>query len=343
MKILRLLLASLAFTAAAKAGVTRGEIAGAKYMIAAPEPWQGKLLLMAHGTRPEDLPLDGDFDLKNRLSEELLAQGWCVAATSYRRNGWIVEDAITDLKNLRDQVVKEHGKVDRCVVLGSSMGGLIATLIAEGALEGADGVVAIGAYLGEAEGEDFYKALSFRPKVPVLYLTNETELEHPQHYRKQAGPEMTALWEIKRPGHCNVSPTEQLAGVLALDAWIDGKEMVKERDGTIPPPARESTAKKDGSGLTGQITKVAESWGNLSTDLVAEDLKALGLKLGDKAELKGPKGTLEVTLARHWSEAERGKAVVYLSPEGWLGVAINGGRASEALGVKSGDALGLGK
>jgi hypothetical protein len=319
------------------AEVTRGEIEGAKYMIATPEKWQGKLVLIAHGYRPEGQPLDGNFEVANRFGEGLLEKGWAIAGTSYRRNGWIVEDAILDLKALRDLVVKEHGKVERCIVIGSSMGGLIGTLIAEGAMDGVDGGVLIGAYLGDRETEGFYKTLSYRPKIPVLHLTNETELEHPRHYRKEAGGEKTALWEIKRPGHCNVADIERLNGVLAVNDWIDGKAIEKERDGTVPPPVRASTARKAGEGLVGKVTLVSESWGNVSTDLVAKDFEALGLKPGKTAVLQHGGKKVEASVVRYWSEAAEGKAGVYVTAAGWVAIVINGGNAAEALGVTAGE------
>ena len=322
-----------------RAEVTRGEIEGAKYMVATPEKWAGKLVLVAHGYRREGQPLDGDFDVRNRFTGGLIEKGWTIAGTSYRRNGWIVEDAILDLKALRDHVAKQYGKVERCIVIGSSMGGLIGTLIAEGAMEGVDGVVLIGAYLGEPDREEghYYPALNFRPKVPVLHLTNETELEHPRHYREEAGAKMTALWEIKRPGHCNVSDIEELNGVLAVNDWIDGKVIEKEKDGTVAPPARGSTARKDGEGLLGRVTLVSESWGNVSTDLVAKDFETLGLKPGETAVLQHGEKQVEASVVRYWSEAAEGKAGVYVTAAGWVAIVVNGGNAAEALGVKAGD------
>jgi pimeloyl-ACP methyl ester carboxylesterase len=345
MRFLRALVLVLMAALSARGGVTRGEIDGAKYMIATPDKWEGKLVLIAHGYRTEGQPLDGDFEVANRFGEGLLEKGWAIAGTSYRRNGWIVEDAILDLKALRDRVQKEHGKVERCIVIGSSMGGLIGTLIAEGAMEGVDGVVLIGAYLGDPDRQEgqYYKTLHFQPEVPVLHLTNETELEHPRHYRKEAGPEKTALWEIKRPGHCNVSDIERLNGVLAVNDWLDGKAIEKERDGTVAPPLRESTARKDGDGLIGKVTLVSESWGNVSTDLVAKDFEALSLKPGDAALLQHGEKKVEASVVRYWSEAAEGKAGIYLTAAGWVGVVINRGNAAEALGVKNGDEVRISK
>lgn len=342
--ILALLLSlvlSLVLSAMASAAVSTGEIEGAKFMIATPEKWQGKLVLIAHGYRNADSPLDAGFDTKDAFSTGMLEKGWAIASTSYRRNGWIVEDAILDLKALRDQVAKEQGKIERCLLVGSSMGGLIGTLVAEGALDHVDGVVAIGAYLGTEEREGFNPKITYKPASPVIYLTNETELEHPKHYRQQEGGAKTALWEVKRPGHCNVSDLERLNAMLALNDWIDGKAIEKERDGTVPPPVRESTATKVEGGISGKITVVSESWGNLTSDLVGADLAALGLKIGDKAVVKNGEKSLPVTVVRYWSEAKEGEAAIYVTPKGWVGIVTNGGRAVDSLGVKVGDRVTL--
>ena len=341
--VLRLLACLWMTIAAASGGISTGEIGGAKYMIATPEKWQGKLVLIAHGYRNADSPLDAGFDTKDAFSTGMLEKGWAIASTSYRRNGWIVEDAILDLQALRDQVAKEHGKIERCLLAGSSMGGLIGTLIAEGALDHVDGVVAIGAYLGTGEREGFNPKLTFKPGSPIIYLTNETELDHPKHYRQQEGGQKTALWEIKRPGHCNVSDQERLNAMLALNEWIEGKTIERERDATVPPPVRESTATKVNGGLSGKITVVSESWGNLTTDLVGADLETLGLKTGDKALVRNGGKSLAVSVVRYWSEAKEGDAAIYVTPKGWVGIVTNGGRAVDSLDVKVGDRVVLGK
>ena len=329
--------------AAGATEIRRGEIHGAKFATAVPEDWQGKLVLIAHGFRSEDAALGADLDVTDEFTAPLLKQGWAVAVTSYRRNGWIIEDAIEDLKNLRDHVAGAHGEVKRCVVVGNSMGGLIATLIAEGAMKGVDGVVAIGAYLGDGKTKAFYSKLSWKPGVPILYLINQDELVHPEHYRRKAGAERTALWTVKRNGHCNTSDAERLNAILAVDAWIDGKAPEREKDETVPTPRRASSAKKVDGGLQGTIRQATESWGNLSTDFVAVDLEALGLKIGDKAIVTSESGKLGVTVVTYRSDAGEGKGVLYVSADGWVLVQIAGGNAAKALGVKSGDMLRISK
>lgn len=336
-----LLLLALCLSPLRAVEIARGEIGGAKFTVAAPDVWQGKLVLIAHGYRPDNAPLGADLDTTDDFAGPLLKQGWAVAITSYRRNGWIIEDAILDLKALRDHIVEKHGPVKRCVVVGNSMGGLIGTLIAEGAMDGVQGVVNIGAYIGEPEKEEFYHSLTWKPKMPVLFLTNQDELEHPKHYLGEAGKEMTALWEVHRDGHCNTSDAENLQAVLAVDAWIDGKAPEKEKDGTVPLPKRASTAKKVDGGLEGGIRMASESWGNLSTDLVAADLETLGLKLGDKAVVSHGENKLEVSVVNYRSDVEQGKGALYLTPNGWIMVMLNGGNAAKSLGVKTGDKIRL--
>src|SRR5678809_1659585 len=83
-----------------------GEINGAPYRIRVPEVWNGTLLIFAHGYRDKaDHP--GEIDNRNAdvapsaaLEAPLLAQGFALAGTAYKDNGWAIGDAIQDVKNL---------------------------------------------------------------------------------------------------------------------------------------------------------------------------------------------------------------------------------------------------
>ena len=71
-----------------------------------PDVWNGTLLIFAHGYRDKaDHP--GEIDNRNAdvapnaaLEAPLLAQGFALAGTAYKDNGWAIEDAIQDVKNL---------------------------------------------------------------------------------------------------------------------------------------------------------------------------------------------------------------------------------------------------
>src|SRR5215218_2996043 len=79
-----------------------GEIDGAPYRIVVPSNWNGTLLVFAHGYRDKaDHP--GEIDNRNAdvapsaaLEAPLLAQGFALAGTAFKDNGWAIGDAILD-------------------------------------------------------------------------------------------------------------------------------------------------------------------------------------------------------------------------------------------------------
>ena len=105
-----------------------GEINGAPYRIRVPEVWNGTLLIFAHGYRDKaDHP--GEIDNRNAdvapsaaLEAPLLAQGFALAGSAYKDNGWAIEDAIQDTKNLavffRDNVAPPQ----RTIIVAASFG-----------------------------------------------------------------------------------------------------------------------------------------------------------------------------------------------------------------------------
>src|SRR5688572_18556457 len=99
-----------------------GELHGAPYRIRVPENWNGTLLVFAHGYRDKaDHP--GEIDNRNAdiapnaaLEAPLLAQGFALAGTAFKDNGWAIGDAILDAKDLavffRGEVAKPE-RTDR--------------------------------------------------------------------------------------------------------------------------------------------------------------------------------------------------------------------------------------
>ena len=204
---------------AAPAAVTleTGEIAGAKFTLARPAHWNARILLLAHGLRETGRPLVADLSPTDLAYQTLLEEGWIVAKTSYRRNGTIIADAIADLDALRDHIEKKFGTPDRVLLEGESMGGIIVTLMAERTPEEPRryaGAVAIGAALEMTE-EGAHLGLNLMPQMPLLFLSNQTELDgpiaylttklRPADYSPQLRP---VLYRVSRNGHVNVNQRE---------------------------------------------------------------------------------------------------------------------------------------
>ena len=105
-----------------------GEINGAPYRIRVPENWNGTLLIFAHGYRDKaDHP--GEIDNRNAdvapnaaLEAPLLAQGFALAGSAYKDNGWAVEDGIQDTKNLALFFKANVAKPQRTIIVAASLG-----------------------------------------------------------------------------------------------------------------------------------------------------------------------------------------------------------------------------
>jgi hypothetical protein len=105
-----------------------GEINGAPYRIRVPEVWNGTLLVFAHGYRDKaDHP--GEIDNRNAdvapnaaLEAPLLAQGFALAGTAYKDNGWAIGDAIQDVKNLAVFFQENVAQPQHTILVAASLG-----------------------------------------------------------------------------------------------------------------------------------------------------------------------------------------------------------------------------
>jgi pimeloyl-ACP methyl ester carboxylesterase len=96
-----------------------------------PDVWNGTLLIFVHGYRDKaDHP--GEIDDRTAdvapnaaLEAPLLAQGFALAGTAFKDNGWDIKDAIQDVKNLsvffRDNVAPPQ----RTILVAASFGTLV--------------------------------------------------------------------------------------------------------------------------------------------------------------------------------------------------------------------------
>lgn len=131
-----------------------GEINGAPYRIVVPAQWNGTLLVYSHGYRDKaDHP--GEVDNRNAdiapnaaLASALLGQGYALAGSAFRDNGWEVEGGIKDLKDLTVYFKDYLAHPDRTILWGFSMGTVIAFDSMErfhGIYDGALAACAVGA------------------------------------------------------------------------------------------------------------------------------------------------------------------------------------------------------
>ena len=153
---LLLLFSVLSANAAIQVGPvdTSGEINGAPYRIVVPATWNGTLLVYAHGYRDKaDHP--GEVDNRQAdiapnaaLANALLAQGFALAGSAYRDNGWEVEGGVHDTKDLAVYFRDNIARADRTIIWAFSMGTVIGFKSMEqfgGIFDGALCACAVGA------------------------------------------------------------------------------------------------------------------------------------------------------------------------------------------------------
>ena len=125
-----------------------GELNGAPYRIVVPENWNGTLVVHAHGYRDAaDHP--GEVDDRSApaspsaaLEPALLGQGYAIAGSAYKSNGWAVQDGIADTKALVSHFREAVGKPNRTLLWGFSMGSLVTLALAEQTAGHFDGYLA---------------------------------------------------------------------------------------------------------------------------------------------------------------------------------------------------------
>lgn len=362
--LLLLLLGALAPTHAAPTpALVEGQIGGAAYAIARPTvPWNGRLLLQAHGYRAEGSPLVADLFVDHAAIAKLLSEGWMVAKTSYRRNGMIIGDAIADLDALRQLIADTYGKPRRVLLEGDSMGGAIVTLMAERGGGDYDGAVAVGAAL-QAREPGGSTGVSFQPKLPVLFLTNQSELEGPRGYVQRATALAAldrtlvapVLFRVSRDGHVNVNQAERLFALRALDLWLDaGRTHLpapKAREGDAVPPEfydatllpkprpSEVTLLPDGHGFVARVSEISAIYGNAAVNVQPADFAAAGISPGAYFQLTSGDQVYRVRYGRDFGSVERGQWVMFPNAEGTFWLARNMGNAAQSAKLTVGGTL----
>ena len=126
---------------------------GSTFKAEVPPRWNGTLLLYSHGYVPPFVPNPAAETARNRaVADELLADGFALAASSYAANGWAVQEALRDQIDLLDRFKRRFGKPRRTIAWGDSMGGMVTTGLVERYPRRFDGALPFCGILGGAVG-----------------------------------------------------------------------------------------------------------------------------------------------------------------------------------------------
>ena len=237
------------------------------------------------------------------------------------------------------------------------MGGLIVTLMAERVAQTPrlyHGVIAIGAALDLSE-PDSSLTLSFRPHIPLLFLTNQSELDGPQRYVTHDITDPTAvraqLFRVSRDGHVNVNQRERLAAIRAVNAWLDRGPAALPTpapgaqffDATVAPAAQPSqvVAHPDGRGFDARVVEISAVYGNVFLNAQPADFAAAGIGRLTYflVEVRGQK--FRALHGRDFSSVKRGEWVAFPNADGFFWLARNFADAAATAKLSVGDVVTL--
>jgi pimeloyl-ACP methyl ester carboxylesterase len=221
----------------------QGEINGAKYSILLPQKWNGSLLLYSHGyrfaeagppsftapsTAAQVTSTDTDGSGSDPLSKKLLSQGYALAGSSYKSNGWAVADGVSADEALHERFDSLVGKPKRTFVWGDSLGGLITEIVAERNPGWVDGAAPMcGAVAGPNLNLDLALDIAFAIKTlidPSLKLTGFTsDAEANDQWKQAAAAVEKAAADTVGGG---------TAKVLFIAALVDAANKTETYDGS---------------------------------------------------------------------------------------------------------------
>jgi pimeloyl-ACP methyl ester carboxylesterase len=242
---------NVSFTSCDKVSCT-GTLDGAKYEIVMPQAWNGTLLIYSHGYRqaapaPPDFapvqtsaePAPGWSDGQEDVGRALLDQGFAIAGSAYKTNGWAVADGVKADEDLHKFFVDKVGKPNRVIVWGDSLGGLITEVLSEKHPEWVDGAVPLcGVLAGPNKNLDLALDVAYAIKAliyPQLKLTGYSSFD-----------EAVANWEgaAKAIVAAGNDTANGVPKILLVAALVDSPNQ---------------TATYDGSTIVSQVEAYAES------------------------------------------------------------------------------------
>ncbi len=320
--------------------VEEGKHKQAYYKIVVPENWNKKLLIKAHGGRPETARVSADFVVEGSFCEAFIKSGWMVAESSYRRNGIFVNDAVLDIKDLLDLIEDKHGKPSHIYLSGTSMGGKIGVQMAEEEDNRLSGVLAVGAALW-CKDKTNPTPLTHCPRIPVLFYSNRNELEGPKDYLKNAQKSAIppALWTSGRKGHCNLNTAEMFQAMSALIKWSEKGVKPRSKQVDVEIARKDSTAKYVNGEVSAKVMKVHPVYGSFNLDCTRADLEKLGIKQGNYFNICFQDKTFKVYLGHGYGDVPKGEWISFVTADDYVKIARSGANAEKLLHCTEGDEI----
>src|SRR5262245_10853048 len=129
-----------------------GVSGGALYKFIVPNPWNGQLVLYAHGAVPAGEPLAlPNSPLELAAFQAVASQGFAIGMSSYGENGWAEKDGAQSTHQLKGLFTSLVGSPVRTYVAGVSLGGLITVDLTESFPREYDGALSLCGVVGGAQ------------------------------------------------------------------------------------------------------------------------------------------------------------------------------------------------
>lgn len=337
------------------AATQSGEIDGAPYAVWRPASANGMLLLRAPGYRPIGAPRSIAWEAtEDPVYAALIDNGWTVAMTHYRRNGWVIKDGVADVAALIENVRATFGPFRIVVVEGESMGGLIATRLVEDTARSqlVSGAVAFGAALtipadrlADWGGDPSDLMLNYAPARPLYFVSNRNELAGPLAYLARAAVDEThmsvAVHSIERPGHVNLADEERSLALLRIYNWVSGEPPARLDDASVEVPEAVGSGRLGSDSIVAEVIGVDPNYGNIDLNVTLSDLRLYGAEFGDSVGIRRGDSVYFARIGDRYASVPAGQWVAVVLPDGQLRLAINMGHAASTLGVEAGSELTL--
>lgn len=96
-----------------------------------------------------------------------------------------------------------------------------------------------------------------------------------------------------------------------------------------------------GAGRVAATVAGSDRFGNVGLLAGPSELNAAGFEAGDAVRIEAPDAIRPATVGRTFADVAEGKLMVYIDSHGMLALAVNGQRASDALGLEPGERVVL--